>query len=137
MRIPFLHDIYIEHDAPADLFDLPLRRAADLAMIGASRGMLRVRVTGTVLFAVPGKLVHLDDSGKGLLLLSRENLRLATGDRIEAVGILGSEGARTILREAVCRKIGNGEVPQPIDLAGRARSSPRTTTAWSACTARS
>jgi two-component system, cell cycle sensor histidine kinase and response regulator CckA len=118
LRIPFLHDITTEQDAPADAFDLPLRRAVDLPQISAGQGMLRVRVTGTVLFAVPGKLVHVDDAGKGLLLLSRENLRLLPGDRIEAVGILGREGARTILREAACRRTGSGPAPRPVELPG-------------------
>jgi signal transduction histidine kinase len=118
LRIPFLHDITIEQDAPADLFDLPLRWTAELPRISASQGMLRVRVTGTVLFAVPGKLIHMDDDGMGLLLLSRENLRLAPGDSIEAVGILGRDGARTVLREAVCRRISSGPAPRPIELQG-------------------
>jgi two-component system cell cycle sensor histidine kinase/response regulator CckA len=116
LRIPFLHDITVEEDAPADLYDLPLCHAADLDEISAGQGMLRARVTGTVLFAIAGQRIYMDDAGKGLLLLSRENLRLVPGDRIEAVGILGREGARTILREAVCRRIGAGAPPQPVVL---------------------
>ncbi len=116
LLIPFLHDITVEEDAPADLFDLPLRHAADLEEMSAGQNMLRVRVIGTVLFAVAGQRIYLDDAGKGLLLLSRENLRLVPGDRIEAVGILGREGARTILREAACRRLGSGPRPEPVVL---------------------
>jgi signal transduction histidine kinase/ActR/RegA family two-component response regulator len=117
LRVPFLHDMTVEEEAPADLYDLPLRRAADLGLLSVKQGMLRVRVIGTVLFAVAGQRIYLDDGGKGLLLLSQENLRLVPGDRIEAAGILGREGARTILRETACRRIGSGPPPQPIVLA--------------------
>ena len=116
LQIPFLHDITVEGDAPAELFDLPLRHAADLEEMSAGQDMLRVRVVGTVLFAIAGQRIYLDDAGKGLLLLSHENLRLVPGDRIEAVGILGREGARTILREAACRRLGSGPRPEPITL---------------------
>ena len=116
LRVPFLHDIAIEEDAPADVYELPLRQVGDLAQMSAGLGMLRVRVTGTVQYAVPGQRIYMEDSGKGLLLLSRENLQLVPGNRIEAVGILGREGARTILREAVCRRTGYGPTPQPIVL---------------------
>jgi signal transduction histidine kinase/ActR/RegA family two-component response regulator len=116
LQVPFLHDITVEEDAPADLYDLPLRHAADLEEMSAGQDMIRVRVNGTVLFAVAGQRIYMDDAGKGLLLLSRENLRLVPGDRIEAVGILGREGARTILREASCRRLGSGPRPEPIAL---------------------
>jgi signal transduction histidine kinase/CheY-like chemotaxis protein len=116
LRVPFLHDITIEEDAPADSYDLPLRRVADLEQISASQDMLRVRVTGTVQYAVPGQRVFLEEANKGLMLLSREALPLMPGDRIEAVGILGREGARTILREAVYRRTGTGPAPQPVAL---------------------
>ena len=79
--------------------------------------MLRVRVTGTVQHAIPGRLVYLAEDQKGVLLLTRSDQPLQPGDRIEAVGILGREGARAVLRETVYRKTGTAPRPEPLVIA--------------------
>ena len=111
LRVPFLHGISIEETAPADFYNLPLRSIKTLAQLSATRDMMRVRVAGIVLHAMPGRLVFLQEDGSGLLVLSDDKTPLAPGDRIEAVGILGREGVRTLLREAVYRKLGTGTPP--------------------------
>lgn len=118
LRVPFLHDITVEEDAPADYYDLPVRRLGDLDQVSAMQPMMRVRVTGTVEHAEPGQRIYLGDGEKGTLVLSREDTALAPGDRLDAVGILGREGARTIVREAVFRRTGSGPAPEPLALPG-------------------
>jgi signal transduction histidine kinase/CheY-like chemotaxis protein len=118
LRVPFLHDITVEENAPADYFDLPVRRLTDLQQASAIQGMIRVRVSGTVAFAEPGKRIYLGDGDTGMLLLGREDAALEPGDRLDAVGILGRQGARTILREAVFRRTGTGPAPEALVLAG-------------------
>jgi len=117
LRVPFLHDITIEQDAPANYFDLPLRALDDLERLGTSRDMLRVRVAGTVLHAVPGRHVYLEGGQTSLRILTSETQPLIPGDHIEAVGILGREGEHTVLREAVYRVTGSGRAPVPEMLA--------------------
>ena len=124
LRMPFLHDISIEEDAPADPRGLPLRRVSSLAQLSALQEMARARVTGVVLKHLPGHYVVLDDEGTGLMVLSRTTQPLAPGDRAEAVGILGREGARTILREAEYRRLGAGSVPEPMLVADLDAPSP-------------
>lgn len=114
LRVPFIHDISIEENAPDDYYALPRRPLGDLEQLSTSQDMLRVRVTGTVLQAVPGRLVYLEEDNKGVLLLTHNIEPLEPGDRIEAVGILGREGARAILREAVYRKTGAAPLPVPL-----------------------
>ncbi|MFZ5494580.1 MAG: hybrid sensor histidine kinase/response regulator [Verrucomicrobiota bacterium] len=116
LRVPFLHDIRIEQDAPADYYDLPRRELEDLDRLGVARELMRVRVTGTVLHAVPGRRLYLQEGAAGLFVLSGETAPLRPGDRVEAVGILGREGGRTILREAVYRRTGTGPPPAPASL---------------------
>jgi signal transduction histidine kinase/ActR/RegA family two-component response regulator len=116
LLVPFIHDITVEEDAPADYYNLPLTAVKNLRQLGASRDMTRARVIATVLHAVPGQAVYVEDNGTALQLLSRETVPLAPGDRIEAVGILGQEGPRTILRETVYRRIGRGPPPAPLVL---------------------
>jgi len=116
LRVPFLHDITIEQDAPADFYDLPRHSLADLERLSAGQTMLRVRVTGTVVHSVPGQNVYLQDGNKGMLLLTHETQSLAPGDQLEAVGILGRDGARTVLRETVYRRTAAGPAPEPLVL---------------------
>ena len=123
LHVPFLHDITIEEDAPDDVYALPLHSIKSVSQLSAAPGMMRVRVEGVVLHAAPGRHLYVEENGVGLLLLSRATTALAPGDRIEAVGILGREGMRTVLREAAFRKIGAGPAPVPTVLADPARLS--------------
>jgi signal transduction histidine kinase/ActR/RegA family two-component response regulator len=116
LRVPFLHNITVDEDAPADFFDLPLRPIKNLEQLSVTRDLIRVRVSGIVLHAVPGRVVFLQDAQAGLLLLSSATGALSAGDSIEAVGILGREGARTVLREAVYHKLASGVLPAPLPL---------------------
>ena len=116
LRVPFLHDIVIEEDAPADYYDLPRHSLADLERLSAGQTMMRVRVTGTVIHAVAGQAIYLQDGNKNMLLLTQETEPLVPGDQLEAVGILGRNGARTVLRETVYRRKGAGSAPEPLVL---------------------
>ena len=113
LRVPYLHDITIEKDAPADFYALSRTPLGDLEQISTAQGLLRVRVTGTVQHAVPGRQIYLRDEDANVLLLTHNSQRLQPGDQIEAVGILGREGARTILRETEIRKTGTVPAPEP------------------------
>ena len=114
LRVPFLHSISIEEGAPADIYGLPLRPIKALEQLSTTQDMLRVRISGVVSHAVPGRFVYVQEDDSGLLVLSNETAPLAPGDSIEAVGILGREGARTLLREAEYRKLGTGAPPAPL-----------------------
>jgi signal transduction histidine kinase/ActR/RegA family two-component response regulator len=124
LRVPFLHSINIEEEAPADFFDLPPRTIKDLRPIEGTRELARVRITGTVLSQVPGRTVYIEEDGLGLQLLTRQTIAMQPGDQIDAVGILGREGARIVLRETTYRKIGEGTPPAPIDVKDPARPVP-------------
>ena len=116
LQVPFLQDITLEEDAPADFYDLPLRSIQDLDQLSSGLNMTRVRITGVVLQAMPGGAVYVQGGDTALLVLSHEAVPVAAGDRIEAVGILGREGVRTVLREAMYRKTGTDPLPKPVDI---------------------
>ena len=124
LRVPFIHDISTDEDAPADIYDQPLRAIKDLRQLNTGQDLTRVRVAGTVLHAVPGNAVYVQEADAAVMVLSRDNTPLAPGDRIEAVGILGSEGVHTVLREAVYRKTASGGPPTPLVLADPAHFLP-------------
>lgn len=113
LRIPFLHDIIIEEDAPAEVYDLPLRRVEELRSIGAQEDLIRAHIRGVVILHMPGQYIVVQDGDECVGVFSREPGRLKPGDSIEAVGILGEDGARVVLREAVFRLDGHGSAPAP------------------------
>ena len=121
--VPFLHNFAIEEEAPADPYGLPLSSMKDLGQLSAGRDLVRVRVSGVVLGAVPGRLVHLREEQTGLSVFSRQTEPLTPGDSIEAVGILGREGMRTVLRSAGYRRLRSGPPPAPVRLADPSRFS--------------
>jgi signal transduction histidine kinase/ActR/RegA family two-component response regulator len=113
LLVPFLHSITVEENAPVDFFDLPLRPIKSLGELNLVGDLTRVRVSGVVIYTVPGRLIYLQDDQAGLMLLSNATEPLAVGDSIEAVGVLGKEGVRTVLREAVYHKLTSGAGPTP------------------------
>jgi signal transduction histidine kinase len=119
--VPFLHNFAVEEEAPADPYDLPLRSVKDLGQLNAGRNPVRVRVSGVVLNAVPGRLIYLQDERAALLLFSSQTDVLVPGDSVEAVGILGREGVRNVLRGAIYRKLKSGLPPSPVRLADPSR----------------
>ncbi len=113
LRVPFLHDITIEEDAPIDFYDLPLRTIRNLHQLGFEQNMTRVRVAGVVLHAAADGMVFMQEGNTALQIRTHESPALIPGDSIEAVGILGREGVRTILRDATYRKTGDASAPEP------------------------
>jgi PAS domain S-box-containing protein len=112
--LPYLHSISVEEDAPADLFDLPLRTISHVRQLSASPNIRRVRVAGTVLHHHVGEHLYLQQGTSALLVLSRETTPLMPGDTVEAVGLLGRENTRAVLRAATYRRTGHQQPPAPI-----------------------
>ena len=124
LRVPFLHSITIEEDAPADYYDLPLDRIKGLRPLSSVRDMTRVRISGTVLHAVPGRSLYVEDEGAAVLLLTHQTTTVAPGSKVEAVGVLGREGVRILLREVRFKIISDAPAPNPVQLADPSRLRP-------------
>lgn len=124
LRVPFIHSITIEEDAPIDYFDLPVRSLKELRRLSGARELTRVRVSGTALHGVSGRVLYVQDGDTALPLLTRQQQPVQPGERIDAVGVLGWEGTRIVLRETVFRTVGRGEPPAPVVMGEAARLQP-------------
>ncbi|MBE2215242.1 MAG: response regulator [Opitutaceae bacterium] len=120
LRVPFLHDITVEEDAPADLFDLPIQALDGLRQLGTVRDMVRARVAGTVLDFEPGEGLVIQEGATAARVLTRDMGPFEAGDRVEAVGIVGRAGARAVLREAVVHRVGPGRAPETVEVSPKA-----------------
>jgi signal transduction histidine kinase len=104
--------ITLDESAPADAFEVPSKRVAELLQFDALAGALqRVKVSGQILHAGRGEYC-LTDGTNGLRFITREATRLDVGDQVEVVGFPQLGGLSPLLREAVARKTGEAPLPR-------------------------
>ncbi len=109
-------EIRVEQPAPEDPFAVPLRRIGALRQFSAEGGSYWARVRGAVTHFVPGRFVFVQDGAEGLMILTQQKDPLEPGDIIEATGMPGLDSQRTVLREAVFRKVAHEGEPVPVEV---------------------
>lgn len=111
-------DILIEQPAPADLFSIPRKTAAELRLFDPQAGAFqRVKVFGQVVFAAENECFLMDGS-EGLRFTPQHAFDLRPGDTVDVVGFPDLlAGVSPVLREAVARKTGHSSLPSAATLA--------------------
>ena len=105
--------ININHPAPADVFDVPLKTTRDLLHFDVQAASFqRIKMRGVVIHA-EAQQIFLNDENSGLRILPIQIVNLHPGAVVEAVGYPEIGGASPILREAVVRKLGTEPLPAP------------------------
>ncbi len=109
--------INVDTPAPADPFDVPVKRPRDLFLFDPqATAFQRIKVRGQVVLAEP-KRIFMMEADSGMSILPVEAAQLGPGDVIEAVGYPDISGAAPRLREAIVRKISEAPLPKPRPLA--------------------
>ena len=117
LRVTDRSQVQILSPPPADPFAIPLTEIAHLKSFSAeSDNLHRKRIIGTVIWNNPGKFFYLQSGARGIRVNSRQNLPMAMGDVIEAVGFVETPRYFGELREAIFRKIGHSREGKPIPL---------------------
>lgn len=100
---------------PAASFDPPLAAIDQLQRFGSGHSILhRVKVAGVVTAAIPGRGFYLRDATSSVNVLSRQDLLLKPGDRLEAIGFIELFESHVRLVDATVKVMGESAVPQPI-----------------------
>ncbi|MFM8435883.1 MAG: hypothetical protein ACKOBP_11190, partial [Planctomycetia bacterium] len=73
-----------------------------------------VRVQGTVIHAVPGEEVFLQEGPVGVRVATAATEPFVPGDRVEAAGFIDRDNRVAGLRHAVVRRLGTGPPPSPL-----------------------
>ena len=106
-------EISVDEPAPADLFAIPQRTAADLLLFDPqASGFERVKVAGQILGGRDTEF-FMTDGRNGLRFTPKKATDLGAGDLVEVVGFPELSGASPELREAVVRKTGQAPLPPP------------------------
>jgi len=101
----------VDQPAPADLFVIPKKTAAELLLFDPQAGVFqRVKVSGQILY-VHDTEYFMTDGTSGLRFIAKKPLDLQAGDTVDVVGFPELSGASPLLREAVARKSGHATLP--------------------------
>ncbi len=98
--------------APTDPFAVSSRTIVSLHRFDVNTSLTRrVKTRGTVTAYLPGRYLILQEGTHGVVALSRRREPIRSGQNVEVSGFIGFEGARLVLREAVCRAIEEPSAP--------------------------
>jgi signal transduction histidine kinase len=102
----------VDQPAPADLFAIPRKTAAELLLFDPEAGAFqRVKVSGQIIHARNSEFFMMDGSN-GVRFIVNHPAGLEVGDLVEAVGFPELSGASPVLREAVVRKTSHAALPK-------------------------
>jgi PAS domain S-box-containing protein len=111
---PSLSQLDVIEPAKQDPFQTAPTPIVDLGRFNfhESRGH-RKKLRGIVLADVPGKGFYMKDPTGSIYVETKAETSLHSGDRVEALGFLGSFESRLRLEDSVFRKLGPGPAPEP------------------------
>lgn len=117
LSVDGMHDVTVLRPPPLDLFSQRIMRLGNVMQYRSGADYWHsVRVAGEVTYYVPGESLYLQDEGQALLVKTRQVDRINPGDRVEVVGYPASHDSGPILEDAILRRIGSGQPPQPIEV---------------------
>ena len=73
-----------------------------------------VRIEGTVVHAVSGGVIHVQDGANGVVVKPQVAASVRPGDRIEAAGFIDTSGRVAGLAQAFVKRIAPGPPPEPL-----------------------
>ena len=122
---PSLNQIEVINAPPTDPFAAPEEKISNLGLYRMQTLQWeQLRISGIVLHHEPGHYVVVENDSGVVRALSRSDVLLRPGDRVEVVGIPGSQGKRPVLRDAVYRRTSSGPTPVPLDPPGGLKLDP-------------
>ena len=121
-----MRNVTVLRPPPQDLFARPLMQLGNVMQYKSGADYWHnVRVAGIVTYYNPGESLYLEEEGRALLVRTTQIDKIIPGDRVEVVGFPASQDSGPILRDAIFRRIGPGQPPQPLQVPVAALSSGR------------
>ncbi len=112
--VPALSFVQVNERGESDLGAIPLQPIKSLLQFRPDeKNSQRVRVRGFVTLQREGHFLYLQDATGAVLVQSRQEGRLKTGDELEVVGFPGIGGYSPRLEEALWQRRGPGQAPEP------------------------
>ena len=113
LLVPEADGLVIEKPAPANPYDLPVKKINSLLQFTPEGDISsRVKVTGTVVYCVPGSAICIQDDASGLYCQTLQRDVVQPGDQVEILGFPAKGEYTPILEDAIYRKVGAGTEPK-------------------------
>lgn len=117
LMVPRPDDLQIVTPAVANPFEAEAHPIGSLLQFTPQKSYgHRVKLAGTVIYFDPGTALFLQDSNHGVEIQTKDQVPLALGDRVEALGFVGQGDYTPVLQDAVYRKIATGPTLAPLPL---------------------
>jgi signal transduction histidine kinase len=114
LSVDGLHNVKVLRPPPQDLFAQRLMRLGSVMQYRSGTDYWHsVRMAGIVTHYIPGESLYLEDESQALFVKTRQVDQINPGDRVEVVGYPASHDSGPILEDAIFRRIGSGQPPQP------------------------
>jgi signal transduction histidine kinase len=105
--------ITVAKPAPRDPFSIQIKNLSDLRKFNPYASILdRVRVFGQIIYH-QGKDCYLWDGTNSLRFITKDATPIALGDWVDVVGFPDFSGTSLVLLEALARRVGHADLPQP------------------------
>ena len=109
LMVPQPDDLAIKIPAPAEPYAITSRPIGSLLQFDPQESYgHRVKVTGTVIYYEPGRLLYLQEGEQGVEVQTKAHAPLQLGDRVEALGFVSQGEYTPVLQDASFRKISSG-----------------------------
>ena len=114
LMVPRPEDLVVETPAPKEPFAGPVQDIGSLLqfMPQGTYGH-RVQLAGTVIYQQPDDGIYIQNDRYGLFVQTKQKTPLNLGDLIEVLGFPAQGEYTPLLQDAIFRKIGSGQAPQP------------------------
>jgi PAS domain S-box-containing protein len=113
LSVPTLEFVRLINPPPADPFSVATTPIEAVATFEPNRLTSRVRIQGVVTLAMPGEGFIIQDATGGMRVQTRQTNEVATGVFLDVLGFPAIADFSPSLEEAVFRKSGIGQLPQP------------------------
>ena len=111
--VPAAEGVVVEKPAPVSPYDLPVKKINSLLQFAPDGNFGdRVKVTGTVVYDIPGSTLFIENENAGLYCQTQQRDVLQPGDQVEVLGFPAKGDYTPILENAIYRKVGMGPEPK-------------------------
>ena len=114
LLVPSLTNVIVQEPAPANPFATPVEPIKNLKQLGPEPAIdHRLHIQGMVTHQLPSSNFYIKDDSGSILIQTRQQTRLQSGERVDALGFPATVDGHVVLQDAAFRSLGLGRPATP------------------------
>ena len=114
LLVPSLTNVIVQEPAPANPFATPVEPIMNLKQLGPEPAIdHRLHIQGMVTHQLPSSNFYIKDDSGSILIQTRQQTRLQSGERVDALGFPATVDGHVVLQDAAFRSLGLGRPATP------------------------